>query len=147
MTTNTHFCLKSWIYGNKCTNMLLFHSYLLQGLLKTMNNDIVKLPYEQVLHCRYILPLIPQMKMLSISTKANYINLYIIPLVWWDGLDGWTGGRSRKVSFKFLHTFWVYRLCITLLIYEIKIVTNILMGFKISCQVGGRGQKFQNYSR
>ena len=28
-----------------------------------------------------------------------------------------------------------------------KIVTNILMGFKISCQVGGRGQKFQNYSR
>ena len=51
------------------------------------------------------------------------------------------------MSFKFLHTLWVYRLCICLLIYEIKIVTNILMGFKISCQVGGRGQKFQNYSR
>ena len=69
-----------------------------------------------------------------------------------DGrIDGWTDGRvdgrSRKVSFKFLHTLWVYRLCICLLIYEIKIVTNILMGFKISCQVGGRGQKFQNYSR
>ena len=42
-------------------------------------------------------------------------------------------GRSRKVSFKFLHTLWVYRLCICILIYEIKIVTNILMGFKISC--------------
>ena len=60
--------------------------------------------------------------------------------------DG-TGGRSRKVSFKFLHTLWVYRLCICLLVYEIKIVTNILMGFKVSCQFGGRGQKFQNYFR
>ena len=54
---------------------------------------------------------------------------------------------SSKVSFNFLHTLWVYRLCKCLLVYEIKIVTNILMGFKISCQVGGRGQKFQNYSR
>ena len=68
-------------------------------------------------------------------------------------LMGRTGGtdgrmaRSRKVSFKFLHTLWVDILCLCLLIYEIKIVTNILMGFKISCQVGGRGQKFQNYSR
>ena len=65
-----------------------------------------------------------------------------------DGWDGWTGGtggrvgRSRKVSFKFLHTLWVYRLCICILIYEIKISANILMGFKISYQVGGRGQKF-----
>ena len=39
-------------------------------------------------------------------------------------------GRSRKVFFKFLHTLWVYRLCMYLLLYEIKIVTNILMGFK-----------------
>ena len=62
-----------------------------------------------------------------------------------DGMDGWDG--ISKVSFKFLHTLWVYRLCICLLVYEIKIVTNILMGFKLSCQVGGRGQKFQNYSR
>ena len=44
-----------------------------------------------------------------------------------DGLDG----RSSKVSFKILHTLWVYRLSIYLLIYEIKRVTNILMGFKI----------------
>ena len=56
-------------------------------------------------------------------------------------------GRSRKVSFKFLHTLWVHRIFICLRVYEIKIVTNILMGFKISCQVGGRGQKFQNYNR
>ena len=41
----------------------------------------------------------------------------------------------------------VYTLHICILIYEIKILTNILMGFKISCQVGGHGQKFQNYSR
>ena len=54
-------------------------------------------------------------------------------------------GRSRFVSFKFLHTLWVYRLSIYLLINEIKIVTNILMGFKIWCQVGGLGQKYQNY--
>ena len=61
------------------------------------------------------------------------------------GMDGWNG-RS-KVSFKFLYTLWVYRTCIYLLVYKYsKIVTNILMGFKISCQVGGHGQKFQNYS-
>ena len=60
-------------------------------------------------------------------------------------VDGWDG--ISKVSFNFLHTLWLYRLCIYLLVYEIKIVTNILMGFKVSCQVGGRGQKFQNYSR
>ena len=34
----------------------------------------------------------------------------------WDGLDGLTGWRSRRVSFKFLHTLWVYRLCIYLLL-------------------------------
>ena len=52
-----------------------------------------------------------------------------------DGTDGTGGtggmGRISKVSFHFLHTLWVYRLCIFLLIYEIKIVTNILMGLKI----------------
>ena len=55
-----------------------------------------------------------------------------------DGSDGSDGsdGRSSKVSFNFLHTLYVYRLCIYLLTYEIKIVTNILIGFKIWCQVG-----------
>ena len=62
-------------------------------------------------------------------------------------VDGWTGWRSRKVSFKFLHTLWVYRLCIYLLVYKIKIVTNILMGLKIWCQVGGAGKNFQNHYR
>ena len=50
-----------------------------------------------------------------------------------DG-TGWTGGRmgrSLKVSFNFVHTFWVFRTCIYILVYEIKVVTNILMGFKI----------------
>ena len=47
------------------------------------------------------------------------------------GGTGWTGGRSRKVSFKFLQTLWVFRISIYILVYEIKIVTNTLMGFKI----------------
>ena len=55
--------------------------------------------------------------------------------------------RSSKVSFKLLRTFRVFRTCIYILVYEIKIVTNILMGFKIWCQVGGGGTKFQNYTR
>ena len=40
-------------------------------------------------------------------------------------------GRSRKVSFKFLQTLWAFRTCIYILVYKIKIVTNIHMGFKI----------------
>ena len=60
-------------------------------------------------------------------------------------VDGWDG--ISKVSFNFLHNLWVYRLCIYLLIYEIKIITKIPMGFKIWCEAGGRGQKFQNYQR
>ena len=43
--------------------------------------------------------------------------------VGWDGLT--------KVSFNFLHTLWIYRLCIYLLVLVIKVVTDILMGFKI----------------
>ena len=42
-------------------------------------------------------------------------------------LMGRTDGRSSKVSFKFLRTLWVFRTCIYILLYEIKIVTNILM--------------------
>ena len=59
----------------------------------------------------------------------------------WDGM-GWM--EYHKCPLNFL---WVYRLSIYLLVYEIKIVTNNLMGLKVSCQVGGRGQKFQNQSR
>ena len=50
-----------------------------------------------------------------------------------DGV-GW--GWLTKVSFNFLHTLWIYRLCIYLLVLVIKVVTDILMGFKIWCQVG-----------
>ena len=50
------------------------------------------------------------------------------------------------MSFNFLHTLWVYRSSMFLLIYEIKIVTNILMDFKIWCQVGEVELFFQNYS-
>ena len=58
--------------------------------------------------------------------------------VWWDGWDGWDG-RWSKVSFKILETLWAFRTCIHILVYKIKIVTNILLGFKIWCQVGGWG--------
>ena len=61
------------------------------------------------------------------------------------GLDGMDG--VSKVSFNFLCTSWVYRLCIYPLVSVIKFVTDILMGFKILCQVGDHRQKFLNYSR
>ena len=51
-------------------------------------------------------------------------------------------GRSPKVSFKFLQTLWAFRTCIYILVYKIKNITNILMGFKIWCQVGGWGTLF-----
>ena len=60
--------------------------------------------------------------------------------VGWDGM-GWDG--LTKVSFNFLHTLWVYRLCLYLLIQLLKIVINILMGFKIWCQVGGGDKNFK----
>ena len=50
-------------------------------------------------------------------------------------------------SFFFLHTLFVYRSCIHILIYFLKNFQKIFMGFKIYCQVVGHGQKFQNYSR
>ena len=50
----------------------------------------------------------------------------------WDGIS--------KVSFKFLQT--LFRTCIYILVYEIKIVTNILMGFKLWCEVGGGKTQF-----
>ena len=57
--------------------------------------------------------------------------------VWWDGWDG----RWTKVSFK-IQTLWAFRTCIYILVYKIKIVTNILMGLKIWYQVGGWGIQF-----
>ena len=51
-------------------------------------------------------------------------------------------GRSWRVSFKFLQTWCAFRTCIYILVSKIKIVTNILMGLKIWCQVGGGGIQF-----
>ena len=51
-------------------------------------------------------------------------------------------GRWSKVSFKILQTLWEFRTCIYILVYEIKIVTNIVMGLKIWCQVGVGGTQF-----
>ena len=45
-------------------------------------------------------------------------------------MDGWMDGVS-KLSFNFLYTLWVYRSCISILIYIVKNVTNILIGLKI----------------
>ena len=90
---------------------------------------------------------ISSLRMLMVDVDGWVYNVQMLTDAYGgSGRVGWVG-RSQKVSFKFLHTLCVYRLCMYLLVYEIKIVTNILMGFKISCQVGGRGQKFQNYSR
>ena len=46
-----------------------------------------------------------------------------------------------KVSFNFLRTLYVYRTCIYVVSYidSEKIVTKIVMGFKILCPVGGGG--------
>ena len=52
---------------------------------------------------------------------------------WMDVWMGWDG--ISFVSSIFFHTMWVYRYGIYLLIHVIKIVTNIVMGFKIWCQV------------
>ena len=46
---------------------------------------------------------------------------------------------------KQLHRRTLYRF--PLLIYGIKIVTNIFIGFKIWCQVGGGGETFLIYRR
>ena len=57
--------------------------------------------------------------------------------VWWDGWDGLDGlDGISKGSFNFLQTLWEYRTCIYILVYKIKVAANILMGFKIWCQVG-----------
>ena len=73
--------------------------------------------------------------------QKNSYGFYLMGRVGRMGLVGLVGW-SRKKAFMFLLTFGVYRFCICILIYELKIVTNTLMGFKISCQVGGRDQKF-----
>ena len=65
----------------------------------------------------------------------------------WDGMgwDGWMNGteyqKCPSIFFGYIEHVYTY-----LYIYS-KIVTIILMGFKISCQFGDCGQNFQNYCR
>ena len=62
-----------------------------------------------------------------------------------DGWTGWTGGRvdgwdgpeKGPLNF-FILCGYIDYVYVYLHVYEIKIVTNILMGFKVSCQVEGR---------
>ena len=129
--------MSSWGWGSKFWNLQQVGDFSILGSKRSRVQGVILKFSTRHLQC----PSGVQWKPLRRGAKR---------WVWWDGLTGGRMGRvgrSRKVSFKFLHTLWVYRLCICLLLYEIKIVTNILMGLKISCQVGGRGQKFQNYSR
>ena len=63
------------------------------------------------------------------------------------GVMGSRGTEDQKCpSNFFILCEYIEHVYTYLYIYS-KIVTNILMCFKILCQVGGRGQKFQNYSR
>ena len=55
-------------------------------------------------------------------------------------------GNQKCPSMFFLLYEYLDNVYVNLNIYK-KIVTNILMGFKIWCQVGGRGQNFQMYRR
>ena len=50
-----------------------------------------------------------------------------------DGTGGQVDGSDgiSQVSFNFFHTLWVYRLYIYILLYEMKIVFNNLMGLKV----------------
>ena len=67
----------------------------------------------------------------------------------WDGMgwmDEWMDGAEyQKCPSIFFKVFEFIENVYTYLDIYSKIITNILMGFRISCQVGGRGPKFQNY--
>ena len=63
--------------------------------------------------------------------------------VGWGGM-GWDGTEYQKCpSIFFILRGYIDHVYMYLYVSS-KIVTNILMGFKIWCEVGGRGQKFQN---
>ena len=62
----------------------------------------------------------------------------------WDGLDGLDG--ISKVSFKILHTMWVYRLSIYLLIHEKKKLSpTFLWVSKFDIKLGVGEHDFRNY--
>ena len=61
-------------------------------------------------------------------------------------MDGWMDRTGYQKCPSIFIILWGYidHVYMYLCIYS-KIVTNIHMGFKIWCEVGGRGQQFQNY--
>ena len=64
------------------------------------------------------------------------------------GWDGWMDGTEyQKFPSNFFILFEYIENVYTYLDMYSKIVKNNLMDFKISCQIGGRGQKFKNYNR
>ena len=62
-----------------------------------------------------------------------------------DGTDG-TDGEQKCPLILFIFCVYIDKIYIYLYTKK-KVVTNILMGFKIWCQVGGRDKKFQIYTR
>ena len=60
------------------------------------------------------------------------------------GWDGWDGMVYQKCPSNFFILCGYIEHVYTYFYIYSKIVNKILMGFKISCKVGGRGQKLQN---
>ena len=58
-------------------------------------------------------------------------------------VGGWVDGVSNG-SFIFLHTLWVYRTCIGLLIYMFKICHQLCYGFENFMSSWGSGSKISN---
>ena len=69
--------------------------------------------------------------------------LYLMGRVGRVGRVGWVG-RKSKVSFNFLHTLWVYRSCIYLLIYILKSCQQHCYGFQNLMSSWGSGSKFSS---
>ena len=62
---------------------------------------------------------------------------------WVDWWDWWSGYQKCPPNFFILR---ICRSCICIFIYiNSKVITNILVGFKFRCQVGGWRYAFQNY--
>ena len=67
--------------------------------------------------------------------------------VLFDGVGGWVGWWVDGVSngsLIFLHTLWVYRTCIGVLIYTFKICHQLCYGFESFMSSWGSGSKISN---
>ena len=77
---------------------------------------------------------------MTLSKSAYSIGFFEILRMFTDGMDGWMG--YQKFPSIFFILFGYREHVYTYLYISSEIVT--IMDFKILCQVGGRGQKFQN---